>query len=261
MRFFTSSPRSQRPDKPFFFHFPSALSNFSDFRESDGLKNAENNVRSKVQQPPTTSEVMPESEQLMEGGVSTSTDRVIRRSARNASATTTQCDQTNKFKPANEEHGTANMPNDDKVNTKPESSDQEDSSEANRRASLQKSRSFGGNENPYPLRDRVSKNSTKVTGQTASAPKSVEEGNKAGTDEEMLINNGMRSRSSLTACTGEDTTNKRKNEVKSTQKSSRNLAHSKSKEEKSGPESSEKSEVSGRENQRTRKANSEKERI
>jgi len=171
----------------------------------------------------------------------------------------TSFDQTNKFKPANETLAGVSNGNEEKLNTKTTSSDAEGSHENSKNPGLTKSRSLGDSHSK--LRERCPRNSAKNNSSTLQACKSVENITKLAADEEILINNGTNSSLSLTASTGEDICNKRKIDGKTSQKSSRNLAHTKSKEDKSANGASEKSDEEAKSSKGAKKDSIKKEEV
>lgn len=229
------------------------------FRGLEGLNNAEINKRTRVQPVPNKTEAGPQTRQLKEAGASTYSDKVVTRSDVTEGRKASNWDQTNKFKPANEVSSVDNGQEDDKINTKLESTDPDTNLDGNKKPGLLKSRSFGTSS--CQLRERGPKNSTKHSSGAVQASKSVEGTNNLPADEEMLLNNGTNSSSSIIASTGEDSANKRKTEGKQNQKSYRNNTQSKTKDEKSANESSEKSESDSKENTRSKKDRAEKERV
>lgn len=229
------------------------------FRGNEGIDNVEINRRTRVQQVPPKIEMGPQTQQLREAGVSTSSDRFVMSTDFTESREDSNCEQSNKFKPANEDFPLTTGQEDDKVNTKSESPDAENVVEGNKKPGLLKSRSYGVSS--CQLRERASKNSNKHACGAAPGSKSVEEVHNLPVDEEMLVNNGTNSSSSIIASTGEDSTNKRRTEARTNQKSCRNNAQSKNKDERSANDTSEKSESDSKEQTKSKKDKVEKERV
>lgn len=229
---------SERINYKFLVRFYLICVNFNKFSDVEASNNAELNKRTRTIQSQNKAENKPQTRQTREAGASTYSDDVII----NNSKTSTQIipsEQTNKFKPAIETSAGGNIQNDDKLNTKPELSDQEGSQDIIKKAPMNKSRSFGSSS--WQLRERVSKNSTKTSNLPLHTGKNDEVNDDLAADEELNLNNNSQSSLSFTGSTGEELVAKRRLDFKTNQKPSRKLNKSKNKEDKSANESSDKS--------------------
>lgn len=165
-------------------------------------------------------------------------------------------DQTNKFKPANHDQAVENHLNEEKTSKELQSLVDSMTIGSEKRAGLQKSKSYGSNISQS--KGRVLKNSNKDGVDVGYARKCVISPNNLMADDEMLLNNGTNSSASLTASTGEELVNK----LKSDEKSKEKLTHLKNKDEQSGIESSDKSENEAKDLSKEKKpSNKEKEKL
>jgi hypothetical protein len=209
------------------------------FSDVEAPNNAELNKKTRTTLSQNKVENKPQTRQTREAGASTYSDKVIISNSKTSSQISS-CEQTNKFKPAIETSAGGNMQSEDKLNTKPELSDQEGSQDITKKNCVHKSRSFGSSS--CQLRERVPKNSTKNNPHLIHASKSEEVIDILAANEELILNNNnSQSSMSFTGSTGEDLVAKRRQDPKTNQKSSRKLNKTKSKEEKSANESSDKS--------------------
>lgn len=181
----------------------------------------------------------PQTRQLMEAGVSTSKGTVELRTVKAGETSSSEPNQTNNFKPVNNGPSTWNNQNDDKLNTKPDNSDGENSQEHPKKTSLVKTRSSGAS--TCQLRQpRCTKISSNHAPNSIGQNRSVDGGDNSSEDEELPRNTGRFSLPSLLTSLEDEIPGKCKTASKANQKSSRNLAHSKSRDNKSVSSSVEK---------------------
>lgn len=235
-----------------------SYANLDSFSDVEAPSNAELNKKTRMAQSQNKVENKPQTRQTREAGASTFSDNVIINSSKNVTQVS-PCEQTNKFKPAIETSASGNIQNEDKLNTKPELSDQEGSQDIGKRTPMSKARSFGSSS--CQLRERVPKNSTKTNSLPIQGGKNEGGADNLAADEELNLNNHSQSSLSFTGSTGEDLVAKRRLDSKANQKSSRKLNKSKNKEDKSVNESSYKSDSAERTYSRRAKICPQKEEI
>lgn len=160
----------------------------------------------------------PQTRQLKEAGASTHNDQVvIKSSVANEQAPST-CDQTNKFKQANETPAPKTLENEGTKEGRDVDMDADKTRESPKTTGLTKTRSYG--QRSCTLRDRTMKNSTKDANR-ANGTKSAENEDDLLADEEIEDNNQSQSSPSFTGSTGDGAGGKRKSGSARNQKSSR----------------------------------------
>ena len=207
-----------RPARPSFTTFLRIGTNLFEFSGIEPDNKAEVHKRTRTATAAEPVANRPQTRQLKEAGVSTHSNKVVVATAPPKGQTPPTCDQTNKFKQANETPATKNFENDEIKDCKEADLEGEKTRESPSIVGLAKTRSHG--QRACTLRGRGLKNSTKDAN-GANGTKSAENEADLLADEEIEDNNQSQSCPSFTGSTGDGAVGKRKSGSRPNQKSSR----------------------------------------